>query len=122
MLADILHLLTDFFDLNAPPLLVIDNRVYSQRQVALELGHACVGLLHLLSNRLIDSLSLLHLLLEGSFEVLDLLVDLIQKFQLGSDGFYMTIYIFFGLKLNSVEVVHDLNGDIVYVPVRLCES
>lgn len=37
------------------------------------------------------------MLFKGSFEVLDLLVDLIQKFKFRSDGLYMIVYVFFGL-------------------------
>lgn len=80
MFTDIIHLFADLLDLDTPPLLFIDNCVYPQRQITLKFSHACVGFLHLLSDRLIDGLRLLHLFLKGSLEVLDLLVNLIQEF------------------------------------------
>ena len=97
MFADVFHLLADFLDLDAPPLLLIDNRVNPQGEIALELGHARVDLLHLLSDGLVDGLRLLHLLLEGPLEVLDLLVDLVQELQFGSDGLDVTVYVLLGL-------------------------
>lgn len=64
-------MLADFLRLETPPLLFIDDAVDSEREIAFELRHVGVGLLHLFSNRLVDSFSFLHLILESLLELLN---------------------------------------------------
>lgn len=121
MLADVLPLLHQLLRLQSSPLLLVDNGVHAEGEIAFELGHACVGLLHLFADRLVHCLRLLHLLLECLLQVLDLLVHSVQKLELGSDRFDQPIHVLPRLHLHRVETVHDLNGHVVYASVELLE-
>lgn len=71
---------------------------------------------------MVDGFSFLHLVLEGLLELPDLLAYNIQELKLLFNTLDQFISILLAFQLGSMHVVHDLDGDLVNVPIDLCET